>query len=319
MYRLGIDLGGTNIAAGVVDDSYRLISKMEIKTGLPRSAEQIADDIAGLVEKVLHETKIDIASVESFGIGSPGIINSQEGIVLFANNLGFHNVPLAKMLEERIGKRFYLGNDANAAAFGEFIAGSGLGTKNFIAVILGTGVGGGIIINKKIYTGSNFVAGELGHFVIRADGRPCSCGKRGCWETYASATALIQDARQAMMENPDSILWELVQGDIHKMTGKTVFDGWTRGDLTAKTVINRYISYLAIGIGSIINIFQPDVVCVGGGISRQGTILTEPINRIVYSDNFASALDNKTKILPAVLGNDAGIIGAAFLDKAYEF
>lgn len=220
MYKLGIDLGGTNIVAGVVDENYNIIATGKVKTNLPRTAEEIIDDMVKAANIAIESAGLKLDDIESMGVGSPGAIDPVHGVVCYANNLGFNNVPMAKMLKERMGVDFYIENDANAAAFGEYIAGAGRGTNNFIAITLGTGVGGGVIIDGKIYSGSNYAGAELGHTVIEMTGEMCSCGRQGCWEAYASATALIRQTKQAMIKYPKSVMWELCGGDINKVDGR---------------------------------------------------------------------------------------------------
>ena len=239
-------------------------------------------------------------------------------MVCYANNLDFYDVPMAAMLKEKLGVDFYIENDANAAAYGEYIAGAGKGSNDFIAITLGTGVGGGVIVNGKIYSGSNYAGAELGHVVINMDGEICTCGRQGCWEAYASATALIRQTKQAMIRYPKSKMWELCGGDISKVSGRTAFDAMRAGDDTAKRVVDRYIEYVAIGISNNINIFQPDILCVGGGISKEGSTLIDPIVAYVEGENYARHIAKKTQIKAAALGNDAGIIGAAYLCDLYK-
>ena len=219
------------------------------------------------------------------------------------------------MMTERLDKFIKIENDANAAALGEFLAGSAKGCKNAVAVTLGTGVGGGIVIDGKIYSGSNFAGAELGHMVIVKDGKECGCGRKGCWEAYASATALINMTKEAIREEkPDfSYMLNLCEGDIENVNGKTAFDAQIAGDTTGKAVIEKYIGYLACGIVNVINIFQPDVLCIGGGVSRQGENLLAPVRAIVEKERITKHNDKQTKICAATLGNDAGIIGAACL------
>ncbi len=318
MYRLGIDLGGTNIAVGVVDENFKIVGRGGVKTRAPRPANEIADDMAKAVFLALEDAGISIDDVESMGIGSPGAIDPIDGIVTYANNLEFRDVHLADMMRERTGKDFYIENDANAAAYGEFIAGAGKGTKNFVAITLGTGVGGGIIIDGKIYSGSNYAGGELGHTVISMDGMRCSCGRHGCWEAYASATALIKQTRQAMRRYPKSLMWELCEGDIDKVSGITAFNAMRGGDIVGGMVVHRYVEYVAVGVANIINTFQPEILCIGGGISKEGDTLINPIEELVMGDNYARFIKENTVIKTAALGNDAGIIGAAFLGQLYS-
>lgn len=313
MLRLGIDLGGTNIAAGVVDENYKIIGTGKLKTNAPRPAEEIADDMCKAALLAVEDAGLTLDDIESVGVGTPGSVNPNDGTVAYSNNLGFYNTPLAKLLSDRLGKKVSVENDANAAAYGEYIAGAGKGTNNFVAVTLGTGVGGGIIIDKKIYSGSNFAGGELGHTVIMAGGEPCSCGRNGCFEAYASATALIRQTKSAMEKNKDSVMWQLCSGDINKASGRTAFNAMYKGDKTGKEVVDRYIEYLAIGIANIVNIFQPDIVCIGGGISNEGDNLILPVTEIVKGEDYAKNMKKTAKIKAAQLGNDAGIIGAAYL------
>lgn len=318
MYWLGIDLGGTNIVAGVVNEKYEIVAKASVKTACPRPAEEIADDMAKVCRMACEQAGIALSQVEACGVGSPGSVNPVSGIIAMANNLGFENVPLAAMLKERTGVEFYLENDANAAAYGEYIAGAGRGTKDFVAVTLGTGVGGGIIIDGKLFSGSNYAGGELGHTVIVADGQPCSCGRNGCFEAYASATALIRQAKAAMKEHPESLLWKSCGGNIDTVAGKTVFDAAELGDETAKAVLAAYEKYVGIGVANIINIFQPEKLCIGGGVSAQKEVLVGPIRDYVMTQIYTRNDTKNCEILPAELGNDAGIIGAAFLCDLYR-
>lgn len=314
MYRIGVDLGGTNIAVGVIDENYNIIGRGKVKTRAPRPAEAIFDSIKEAVDMAVVNAGINYDEIQSVGIGTPGSVNKDTGAIEFSNNLKFHNVPAKAMLEERLKKPVYLENDANAAALGEAIAGCGHGVKNFVAVTLGTGVGSGIIIDGKIYRGSNFCGGEMGHMVINVDGIPCNCGRKGCWEKYASATALVSQAVEAMQNDKSSLLWQTCDGDLNKVDGKSIFDALDLGDATAKAVVDRYLYYVSIGIANVINALQPESVCVGGGISGQGEKILQPIREMVKAERYSVYADKQATIIPAALGNDAGIIGAALLD-----
>ncbi|HHW46507.1 MAG TPA: ROK family protein [Clostridiales bacterium] len=318
MYVVGIDLGGTNIAAGVVDENYNIVGRGKIKTRAPRPAEEIADDMIAAVEMAISDAGLTKEDIEWVGVGAPGTINPITGVIGFSNNLQFNNVPFKSLLEERFNAKFYIENDANAAAFGEFLAGAGRGTKNLVAITLGTGVGGGIIVDGKLIVGSNFAGGELGHVVIQKDGELCTCGRKGCWEAYASATGLIRQTKQAMEKDKNSVMWEICGGDINNVNGRTAFDAMRMGDKTGKEVVDNYIEYLACGIVNVINIFQPDVLCIGGGISKEGETILEPIRKYVEYNVFSKNIDKQTVIKTAELGNDAGIIGAAFLENLYK-
>ena len=315
MYRIGVDLGGTNIATGILDENNKIIGRGKVKTRAPRPAAEIFDSIKESVEMAIADAGISIDDVKSIGIGTPGSVNKATGEIEFSNNLQFNNVPAKEMLEARLKKPVFLENDANCAALGEAVAGCGNGVKDFVAVTLGTGVGSGIIIDGKIIRGSNYCGGEMGHMVINVDGIQCNCGRKGCWEKYASATALVSQAVEAMQNNKTSLLWKTCDGDLNKVEGKTIFDALDLGDATAKKVVDRYLYYVSVGIGNIINALQPEIICVGGGISGQGEKILRPIRGFVAEERYSVHSNKQTIILPAQLGNDAGIIGAALLDE----
>ena len=318
MYRLGIDLGGTNIAAAVVDENYNIVGRGKVKTALPRPAEDICDAMAEAAKTAAADAGVRLEDIASMGIGTPGSVDPSNGIVTFANNLGFINTPLCQMMKDRLGVDFYLENDANAAAYGEFLAGAGRGTKNFVAVTLGTGVGGGIIIDGKLFSGSRYAGGELGHAVINVGGEQCSCGRKGCWEAYASATALIRQTKAKMEENKDSIMWSLVDNDIQKVNGLTPWDASRRGDKAATQVVETYCRYVAEGVLDMMNIFEPEFICIGGGVAGEKENLSRPVNEFVNKYRYNRFSNPGDKVRIAALGNDAGIIGAAFLDKLYK-
>ena len=316
MYKLGIDLGGTNIVAGVVDKKYKIVAKASCKTAVPRPESEICDSMAEVAKKAVEKAKLTMDDIESVGIGVPGAVNPKTGVIEYSANLFFHNWEVVEMMEERLGKKVHIENDANAAALGEYLAGSAKGARNAVAITLGTGVGGGIIIDGKIYSGSNFAGAELGHMVIVKDGKECACGRRGCWETYASATGLINLTKQKILSEKleFSYMLKLCDGDINKVNGRTAFDAMRDGDPTAKSVVEEYISYLSCGLVNIINIFQPDVLCIGGGISNEGENLLAPVRSYVERERYTKHNDKQTVICKCMLGNDAGIIGAAYLD-----
>ena len=222
-YYVGIDLGGTNIVAGVVDEKYNIIAKASTKTNCPRPEKEIADDMAKMALQAVKNANLTIDDVEWIGIGTPGIANSSTGIIEYSNNLGFKNTPMVKYIQESIDKPVFIENDANAAAYGEYVAGAAKGAKNAVCITLGTGVGGGIIIDGKIYSGSNFAGAEIGHTVIEVDGPQCSCGRKGCFEVFSSATGLIRMTKEAMAENPDSIMNKMAE-EKGKVTARTSFD-----------------------------------------------------------------------------------------------
>ncbi len=314
MYYIGIDLGGTNIAAAVVNERFEILGRGKYKTRCPRPAEEIADDMAAASRDALKEAGVDISEVKWVGVGTPGCANPVTGEIEFANNLQFHHVQMGQMITQRLGRPCYVENDANAAAYGELLAGAGVGCKDMIAVTLGTGVGGGIIIDGKVYHGYNFYGAELGHVVIVFDGEPCTCGRRGCWEAYASATALIRQTKAAMEAHPDSVMWEKAE-TLDKVSGRTAFDAMRAGDAAGKAVVNRYIEYVACGLIDLVNSFQPEIICMGGGICNEGETLMAPLRKLIERDRYSRYAEKQTKLVTAKLGNDAGLIGAAMLGR----
>ncbi len=316
MYRIGVDLGGTNIAVGVVDKNFNIIGRGKMKTNAPRPAKAIFDDIATAIRMAVSDAEITLDEVKSIGIGTPGSVNKAEGIIDYANNLDFDHVPAKELLSENLGMdKIYIDNDANCAALGEALAGAGKGTDSFVAITLGTGVGSGIVIDGKLVVGCNYAAGEMGHMVICMDGEQCNCGRRGCWERYASATALIAQTKDAMKKNVDSIMWDLVDDNISKVSGRTAFDAMRKGDAAGKQVVDNYIRYIAVGLVNVINALQPDVICIGGGISHEKDNLLVPLRKHINRGRYSIYSAKQTEICCATLGNDAGIIGAAMLDN----
>lgn len=316
MYTIGIDLGGTNIVASVVDDDYNIIGTSKTPTNSPRSADEIFDDIADVCEEAVKTAGLTMEDIDSVGMGTPGTVN-QDGIIEFANNLAFNNVPARTMLAKRINKpeeKVFIENDANCAALGEAYAGCGNGAKDFVAVTLGTGVGSGVIIGGKIVNGVNYAGGECGHMVIVVDGEQCSCGRKGCWEAYASAIALIRQTKKAMEEYPDSLMHKLAKEE-GKVSGRTAFDAMRLGDIAGIKVVDDYIKYVACGLINIVNALQPEIICIGGGICNEGETLMKPLRRFVQSERYSIHSKIQTKIVKAELGNDAGVIGAALLGK----
>ncbi len=311
MYRIGIDLGGTNIVAGVVDETYRLIATAKCKTNTPRPADEIIGDMARVSHEAVNNAGLTMDDIIDVGVGAPGTCNSVTGIVERAENLDFINEPVRDKLQKLLDKPVRIENDANAAAYGEMLAGAAKGTTHAMCITLGTGVGGGVIVDGKIIVGHNASGAELGHNVIVYNGEPCTCGRRGCWEAYSSATALIRQTKVAMEQNNNSLLWSLSNNG-KDVTGRTAFDAMRAGDETGKQVVEQYIRYLACGLTNMVNIFQPEVLCVGGGISHEGETLLAPVREILQKEQFAQHASSKTRLVAAQLGNDAGIIGAAF-------
>lgn len=315
MYHIGIDLGGTNIAVGVTDDEFNIIGRGKRKTPAGAQSDGILKEMAKAARQAVENAGLEMSDIDDVGIAAPGTVNPKTGYIEYSNNIKFKNYPAADRLKELLSvEKCYIANDANAAAYGELLAGAGKGCKDFVAVTLGTGVGSGIILDGKILTGSNFAGAEIGHSYIIAGGEKCTCGNCGCWESYASATALKRQTAQAMKNHPESLMWEIA-GSLDKVDGKTAFDAMRKNDPAAKEVVDNYIRYVAIGIVNVINIFQPEFVCIGGGICNEKDTLLVPIREFVDAHDYNRDPSVRTKICTAVLGNDAGIIGAAGLFK----
>ena len=317
MYRIGVDLGGTNIAIGIVNEKFEIVAQGSVPTLADRPGEAIVEDMAQLCKKLIADMGLTDADITSLGIASPGIVDDETGYVVYTNNLPFVNFPIIPMLRERlvIGE-MHIENDANAAAWGEAIAGAAKGSRSSVMITLGTGVGGGIVENGRISKGFNNAGGELGHIVISVDGKPCTCGRRGCWEAYSSATGLINMTKEKLAEceagNRPTVMTELV-AQRGKVNGRTAFDGMRAGDAAATEVVNEYVKYLASGIASMINIFQPEVLSIGGGVSNEGQFLLDLVIPRVREQQYGTGLVPMTDIRIAQLRNDAGIIGAAVL------
>ncbi len=317
MYYIGIDVGGITIKFGIVDKAGNIISKSAIKT------EKIAPELmikktSDEIYKLLQSSNLSFDDVLGIGVGCPGAINGKLGVVKYSSNLKWTDFNLKKVLEDCTKKPVRVANDADAAALGEIIFGVAKNYNNVIMLTLGTGVGGGIIIDKKLYEGSNGMVSELGHIIMRTNGIPCGCGRRGCFEQYASATALIRQTKSAMLKNKDSAMWKEVHGDIEKVDGRLSFICAKQGDKTAIKVVNKYVSYLSEGILDYCNIFRPDAVVLGGGISKEGSYLTDKVTEYLEKYEYGYKGTPKTVILTAGLKNDAGILGAASL-VAEEF
>jgi glucokinase len=311
---IGVDMGGTKIAAGIVDPQGNILAKDSIPTLRERGYKEVIKDMAELILRLIKTYNFDVKDFEYIGVGIPGSINKKEGILIYANNFDYNNAPIAAELQKYINLPVYLENDANCAALGEYVAGAAIGTKNSVTITLGTGIGGGIVLGGKIYSGFNDAAGELGHTVIASGGEKCTCGREGCWEAYASATALIAQTKKAVLENPDSIINRLVDKDLEKIDAKTAFDAERLGDRTGAQVVEQYIKYLAEGLTNIINIFTPEILAIGGGVSKEGENLLgrvrEMVEKIIYFKG-----EPKTRIVQAKMGNDAGIVGAAMIGR----
>ena len=312
MYYIGIDVGGTNLKAGLVREDGQILAVERTPLAF-ENPEQFARTLAQLGQSVLQQAGVPASDVVSAGIGIPGAVAG--GDILYTCNIPLRDVPLSRLFRQHLDVPALLENDANCAAVGEWLCGAGRGTQQFIVVTLGTGVGGGLILNGKLYSGSGMV-GEVGHMVIQHGGAPCNCGRRGCWEAYASATGLIRMTREAMEAHPESLL-HTVAAQNGCVEGRTAFDAAVQGDETALGLCRDYVSYLAAGVTNLINILQPKAVAIGGGVAAAPDgLLLIPLREIVERECYPRHTGQLPRIVRAELGNDAGIIGAALLKRA---
>ena len=315
MIRIGIDLGGTNIAVGAVDDGHAIVSRVSVPTLARRPAAEVVGDMGDAVEAALAKAGLSIGDCRSIGIGSPGTCNSAAGVVERAYNLGWDHVPVCRMLEERFHVPCRLSNDANCAALAEQVAGAAVGHDNVVLITLGTGVGGGIIIGGRIYDGMRGAGAELGHTLLVLDGEPCTCGRRGCWEQYASASALTRETKVAMQAHKETIMWKMTP-DLDHVNAKLSFDAAAKGDAVAKSVVDSWIEYVGVGIANVINTFEPEIICIGGGVSNQGETLLAPVRAYAENETKNITTGRFPKIVACTLHNDAGVIGAAALENS---
>ncbi len=309
-YYVGIDLGGTFIKGGIVDDLGRIIIEDKTPTESEKGAGRVATNIANLAKTLMAQAGLNADDVEGLGMGVPGMIDSKKGNVIYSNNLKWKDFAIGEEVSKQTGLKVKIANDANVAALGEVKFGAAKDYNDAIMLTLGTGVGGGIVVDGKLIEGNKSAGAELGHMVIVADGEQCTCGRKGCLEAYASATALIRDTKRAMEAHKDSKMWEI--GSLDKVTGKTAFD-YKDCDPYAKAVVDNYIKHLAFGITNLANIFRPEAVILGGGVCAQGDELVKPLQKIVDTDIFAGELGPRVPIVIAELENSAGLLGAAAL------
>ncbi len=309
-YYVGIDLGGTFIKGGIVDDLGNVILSDKVPTESEGGQEVVATNIANLANALIEKAGLAKDDLIGIGMGVPGMIDSENGVVILSNNLKWYNFNIAKAVSDRTGLKVKIANDANVATLAEVKFGAAKNRRNVIMLTLGTGVGGGIVANGQLIEGNLSVGAELGHAVIARGGEQCTCGRRGCLEAYASATALIRDTKRAMQAHPDSKMWEI--GSLDAVSGKTAFD-YKDTDAYAKEVVDNYIGALATGIANFGNIFRPEVVLLGGGVCAQGDVLIKPLQELVNKEVFAQDLGPEVKVLIATLENTAGTLGAASL------
>ncbi len=313
MYVFGVDVGGTGIKSGIVDENGKIVIKSSIPTDKGHDYEVIVKDIANQLNALCEESGIPLTEIGGIGVGCPGTIDSAKGVVNYSCNLDWSYVPLVEELGKYFDVPVKIGNDANVAALGETTFGAGKAYHDTVMITLGTGVGGGVVIENRLFEGNGSAGTELGHTVIVAGGELCSCGRRGCMEAYASATALVRDTKVEMRKNPKSIMWDFVGGDIDKVDGRTSFECAKKGDYSAKRVVDNYIEYIGEGLCNFVNVFRPQAIILGGGVCAQGEYLTEPLEKYISTFSYGGDRSPHVELLVATLGNDAGLIGAASL------
>ncbi len=314
MLYIGIDVGGTSIKAGVVDESGHILHKDSCASQLERGATAMIDDMAALSLRVLAESGHTLDEVASVGIGIPGMLDPRTGRVPFCTNLKWHDVPLMEMMRARIDKPIFANNDATVAGLAEHVAGVCRGAKNSVVVTLGTGVGGGVVLDDKVFMGPHGIATEVGHMITVAGGEMCTCGNRGCWERYASATAIIREGRKLAAAQPEGALNRAVNGDLSRIEARTVIDLAKAGDPACTELFDRYVYHLTVGLVNLINLYDPEIIALGGGVSRAGDFLLDKVNALLPEMIFFKSMPH-ARVALAELGNDAGIIGAAMLGR----
>ncbi len=314
-YIIGIDLGGMSAKGALFTMDGELLCTDRATTSKNDGFDGTVLVLARLARSLAETGGIEFSAVQAIGVGAPGVVDSNEGVVLRWSNYGWQNAPLAKELSLLTGKKVFLLNDANAAALGEAKFGATAKYQSSILLTLGTGVGGGMVFDGKLIEGYKSAGAELGHITIRKGGIPCACGRKGCYEKYASATALISQTRHAMVDNPQSQLWDIVKGNLENVDGRTVFIAAANGDETAKKVLEEYVGYLSEGIADFVNILRPEAIVLGGGIANEGEILFEPLRKAVDERSYIAMDIVPLKIVGAKLGNRAGVYGAYSLAK----
>jgi glucokinase len=314
-YYLGLDVGGTNLVASVVDENYTILSKERFITNASRSIDEISSDMAEVSRQAVRSAGLELSDVSSWGIGMPSCINPKTNRLVHSNNFGWKDVPVYDYLAKYLNLPTYIANDANCAVYGEVLAGVAKDYTDAVMLTLGTGVGGGIVIDKKIYSGYDTMGAELGHTKLVYNGVRCTCGQKGCLESYCSSTALIRQTKEAVDTTPGSLIMELCGGDKNRIDGEVVFTAAKEGDPLATQLVDDYIDRLSVGISTFITIFRPQVIILGGGIAHAGDFLLKPLNERLYVNTFAAEVIGVPPVVRAELGNDAGIIGAAFLEK----
>lgn len=319
-YIVGVDLGGTNIKSAIVSEEKKIIVKTSVPTPTQEGPVAIMDAMANVVYDLMNKEGITTQDILGVGIGAPGPMNWQTGVVYSPPNLpGWHNVPLADEMQKRLNVPCYIENDANAACFGEYWLGAGQGCDCIAVLTLGTGVGGGIVVFKKLLRGIDGTAGELGHLKVQREGRLCGCGSKGCLEAYASVTGMVRTAQEAIEKGKKTILTEMCNNNIQSITGKMIFQAVEKGDELAKEVFHETAVWLGLGIASIVNMLNPERVILCGGMIAAGDVLFNPVRETVMKNAFEVPA-KRCEIVPAGLGEDSGVFGCAgcALTRYYE-
>ncbi|MBR3750248.1 MAG: ROK family protein [Clostridia bacterium] len=307
MYKIGVDLGGTHIGVGLVKDN-KILSTYYTDTPKDRDFVKTVKAMADAINTLLEKNSVKLSQCDGIGIGSPGVAEEKTGNIVYSANFGWHDAPLRSELQRYIDLPVAMANDADAAGWAEYLLGAGRGSQSCITITLGTGIGGGMVINGKLFSGGMSGGGELGHVTLVADGRECGCGKKGCAEAYASATAMVKMASEQLAQHPESIL-----NKVEQLNAKAVVDASRQGDELASKVFADYVNYLAHLIASIINLIAPQVIALGGGVAGAGEYLLEPLNKRVDRLILNKKLP-RARIVCATMGSDAGILGAALLE-----
>lgn len=313
MYRIGIDVGGTGIQSGIVTDEGKIIEKVSIKTRIDLPFDEQIRLLAESLKDLIGRAGLQEEDIASIGVGIPGIADANTGDIIKCTNMNWHYLPFRKELQKWINKPVLIDNDANVAALAESVAGVSAGSSSSVFITIGTGIGSGIILNGKIWSGAHGIGGELGHTIIRLDGDECSCGNHGCLERYCAANGLIRMAKENIASHPDSLILKFVGNDPEKINAKSVIDAARDNDPYAVQVFDYYTSCVAQAIANVINFIDPEIIAIGGGVSKAGSFLLDPIRAKVKDYVLFNTLP-MSRIELATLGAEAGIIGAAMLD-----
>ena len=314
-YYLGLDVGGTNLAAGIVDEDYKVIEKAILPAGAGRSIAEITKDMIRVCEMAAEKVNRKLTDFPVLGIGMPSYVNPATQLLVHANCFGWRNVPIFSYLEKYYNGQIYIENDANCATLGEMLAGNARGHQNIIMLTLGTGVGSGIILDGKIYAGADMLGAELGHIKLIYRGKRCTCGQLGCADSYCSARGLADQAREVLETGAESLMRTLCEGNLEKLDSRIVFEAAAQKDKVASEVLDQYMDYLVAALSTFTTIFRPEVIILGGGVANAGKALTEPLQKSLLVNTFAGAEIGVPEIKLAACPDDAGIIGAAFLQK----